>query len=124
RLLTFEQAVDEEGETEDREEPADAHAGAGLSAGDGDHEEKADSDGEQHDAGPAVTRRTGRPLDPVVAVHGAIEAAWVDLGRRHEALFDHRNALANLELTDARPGHRRRDGGREGAKNRRDWNEH
>src|SRR5437868_11282389 len=101
-MLAFEQAVDEEREAEDSDEPADAHAGTGFAAGHGNHEKEADSDGQQHDAGPAVPRRTGRPLDPVVAVHGAIEAARVDLGRGHEALLDHGDALANLELTNAR----------------------
>ena len=41
--------------------------------------------------------------------HGALESAGIDLGRGDQPLFDHRNALANLELADPVAGERSDD---------------
>ena len=49
-------------------------------------------------------------VEPVDAVHRAIEPAWIDFRRRHEPFLDHHDPLADFEL--AHPGSQERpDGG-------------
>src|SRR5438105_3288873 len=75
RAMALEKAIDQEGQTEHRDKPADANPAVQLLAGDGNHEKQADTDAEQHDAGATVARGARRPLHAVVEIHGAIESS-------------------------------------------------
>src|SRR5439155_3065244 len=72
--VPFEQAVDEKRQTEDCDESADAHPDVWFAARDANHEEQPDANTQKDDAGAPMAGGTCRPLDAVVAVHGAIEA--------------------------------------------------
>src|SRR5262245_59015457 len=50
-------------------------------------------------AGAGAVAIVAQPLD---AIHRAIEAARIDLRRRHQAALDHRDPLSDLELAHAR----------------------
>ena len=110
----IEQAVDEEGQPHDDQESADADR---LACG----------------ASPANAIRTIRPKPTPISVtparrwrpggcayraiprgtprsvHRRGRTARIDLRRRHQASFDHRDALADLELPHPRLGQRPRD---------------
>ena len=91
--MRLEQAVHEEGETNDEEKTAHANAFADRTAGnrDEEHEPKADA----HHQNPGAPEPAGGTAvtGAFVLVHGAVKSRRIDFGWRDEPLLDHRDAF-------------------------------
>ena len=104
--LPVEETVQEKRQSDDHEEPPDAKGGRGAFAGERDEHHQPEADAHQRDARAAVAPGRADAV-AIVAIHRPVEAVRIDLGRRHQPFFDHRDPLADFELAHARAGQRR-----------------